>query len=115
MPPPADPAPAPCPVDDWWPDALEDWGDVQDPPGSYGAFDQFWTDGFTYCFYDDDGDLLGRYIETSADQADMTFHFGNEDGDASGGFSLPSFGFEMDTNDSRSSGISVNLKRITPG
>jgi hypothetical protein len=71
---------ASCPVNDWWPDFLEDWHNVK-ALSNNGPWEQFWTDGSTWCFYDGSDNLVGKFVT----DPQGTFHvtFGSTDGSPS--------------------------------
>ena len=100
-----------CPVDDWWPDMFEDWGDVEEMPGDgAGPYQQYWTDGSTWCFYDDDGELLGQYVEDPNGSFQVTFE--GTDGADSASFSVAGTGGGGSNGDSSSSSVTITLSRV---
>ena len=106
------PPPGPCPVDDWWAlDWLEDFGDVKDLPGDgLGFYQQYWTDGTNWCFYDEDDNLLGRYVEDP--NGTLVFSLTTQDGQPTVNFSVAGTGGGGATNDSSGAGMEVTLRRV---
>lgn len=98
-----------CPVNDWWPDFLEDWGDV-DALTNTGPWTQFWTDGYTWCFYDDDDKLMGQFVQAETGKFSITFTGTNGNASVSGG----AFGFSggFATNDSSGVSYTIPLRRV---
>ena len=95
---------ASCPVNDWWPNFLEDWGDVK-AITNQGPFQQFWTDGNTWCFYDDDDNLIGKFVNDPQGRFSVTFSATDGSPTVSGG----AYGFSGGYGSNDNSGFSYTI------
>lgn len=96
---------ADCPVNTWWPNMLEDWGDVQALTPPIGNWTQFWNDNGTWCFYDDSDNLQGTFVHDPNGQE--TLSLSNVNGQPS--FNLGAAGLSggVATNDSTSVAVTI--------
>jgi hypothetical protein len=100
---------ASCPVNDWWPNFLEDWGDVKSM-SNVGPWQQFWTDNSTWCFYDANDNLVGKFVQDPAG----TFHvtFSGTDGEPSVSGGAGGFSGGYGSNDSNGYSYTIPLSPV---
>ena len=97
-----------CPVNNWWPDFLEDWGEVK-ALSNMGPWQQFWTDNGTWCFYDENDNLVGKFVQDPAGQFSVTFNGTDGSASVSGG----AYGFSGGYGSNDSNGFSYTIP-LTP-
>jgi hypothetical protein len=95
-----------CPVNDWWPNMFEDWGDVQMLMPAIGDWTQFWNDNGTWCFYDENDQLKATFTHDPNGQEELTLS--NVNGQPSFNVQGATLGVGVATNDSTS--VSITLK-----
>lgn len=95
-----------CPVNDWWPNMFEDWGDVEMLTPQIGDWSQFWNDKGTWCFYDENDRLKATFTHDPNGLEELTLS--NVNGQPSFNVQAATVGGGVATNDSTS--VSITLK-----
>jgi len=99
---------ATCPTNNWWPDFLEDWGEVK-ALSNMGPWQQFWNEGNTWCFYDANDNLVGKFVADPAGKFQITFNGTDGSASVSGG----AYGLSGGFSSGDSSGFSYTIP-LTP-
>jgi hypothetical protein len=99
-----------CPVNDWWPNMFEDWGNVEALTPPVGPLTQWSRDQGTWCFYDDNDVLQAKFVDDPNGKETFTFNNANGQPSFNAGAAGVSGGYA--SNDSTSISIAFHVTRV---